>query len=67
MDETPAVLGGKDNTWRRLTLTALPRHSALACVVGCLEEGGRESLRQLRTALSTQHSQQAAKPFSSLR
>lgn len=67
MDETPADLGGKDNTWRRLTLTALPRRSALASLVGCLEEGGRESLGRLRTALTVQHSQSASKPISAIR
>lgn len=67
MDETPADLGGKDNTWRRLTLTALPRHSALASLVGCLEEGERVSLGRLKTALTAQHSQQPTKPLSSLR
>ena len=58
MDETPAGLGGKDNSWRRLSLAALPRHSALANLVSFLEERGRgrESLGLL-TASLTQPSQ----------
>ncbi len=59
MDETPADLGGKDNSWRRLSLAALPRHSALANLVSFLEERGRgrESLRLLTASLTQHHSQ----------
>lgn len=37
VDESPAYLGGKDNTWRKLNLQALPRHSMMYSVIELLE------------------------------
>jgi hypothetical protein len=37
VDETPASLGGKGNTWRRLSLEVLPRHHIIYDVVSYLE------------------------------
>lgn len=38
LDETPASLGGRDNTWRRLSLDVLPRHHIIYDVVSYLTD-----------------------------
>eukprot|EP00794_Sanderia_malayensis_P011024 gene11024-12188_t len=38
-DEMPAKLGGKDNTWRKLSLEALPRHNIMYDVMTFLSSG----------------------------
>ncbi|CAI8019508.1 Putative uncharacterized protein CXorf58 [Geodia barretti] len=79
VDETPAYLGGKDNTWRKLNLEALPRHSMMYSVLELLETcsggsaaapSGGLSLEKLRsfTRPPTQTEQiQRIKTVSSLR
>ena len=72
MDETPAYLGGKDNTWRQLNLDALPRHSFLHNLVEYLEERGRgrESIERLASLTRPQTQTEQAhiiKTVSSLR
>ncbi|KAG2456821.1 CX058 protein, partial [Polypterus senegalus] len=49
LDETPAYLGGKGNTWRKLSLEEMPRSTVMYDIVdyaksGCLSESLREKL-----------------------
>ncbi|XP_068686813.1 uncharacterized protein CXorf58-like [Montipora foliosa] len=39
LDECPAETGGKSNTWRRLTLDAIPRHNIVRDIFGYVEFG----------------------------
>lgn len=55
LDESPAFMGGRENTWRKINLDVLPRHSFLHSLVEFLEQAHFPSGLSLQRLQSLAH------------